>query len=218
MGIQAPAWCSNAIPTANGWEDPDTGELYVSGGFTQKQIDDGMIAYEHLRTPNSLNEIDDFIFDVESPPLKILKSNVFNISISIGNTEQMRSFLRLDPLVVSEGGSSSITPANLNFSSLNEYFSQKIIENWTPFVTVHISSLPLHGKLSLSGRSLYMGSSIDSQDMNSGNILYTHDHSDTLTDKIGIKIRSKWVIRADNRIRLPKVGHIFSSQIYFKFR
>jgi len=40
MGIQAPAWCSNAIPTANGWEDPDTGELYVSGGFTQKQIDE----------------------------------------------------------------------------------------------------------------------------------------------------------------------------------
>lgn len=36
--IQAPAWCENAIPTLNGWEDPDSGELYVSGGFTQAQI------------------------------------------------------------------------------------------------------------------------------------------------------------------------------------
>ena len=35
----APAWCENAIPTANGWEDPDTGELYASGGFTTEEID-----------------------------------------------------------------------------------------------------------------------------------------------------------------------------------
>ncbi len=36
---EAPAWCENAVPTALGWEDPDTGELYVSGGFTQEEID-----------------------------------------------------------------------------------------------------------------------------------------------------------------------------------
>ena len=35
----APAWCENAVPTANGWEDPDTGELYASGGFTTEEID-----------------------------------------------------------------------------------------------------------------------------------------------------------------------------------
>ena len=159
-----------------------------AGTFTQKQIDDGMIAYEHIRTPISLNEFDDFIFDVESPPLKILKNVIFNISIAIENTEQMKSILGFEPLLVSEGGSSSITLANMNFSALDEYFSQKIIDNWTPFVTVHISTLPINGKLSLSGRSLYMGSSIDSRDIKSGNLLYTHDHSDTLSDRVGIKI------------------------------
>ena len=40
MAIKAPAWCSHAIPTLNGWEDPDTGELYVSSGFDQDQIDE----------------------------------------------------------------------------------------------------------------------------------------------------------------------------------
>ena len=40
MTIKAPNWCENAVPTLNGWEDPDTGELYVSGGFTQEQIDE----------------------------------------------------------------------------------------------------------------------------------------------------------------------------------
>lgn len=36
--IQTPPWCENAIPTHRGWEDPSTGELYVSGGFTPEQI------------------------------------------------------------------------------------------------------------------------------------------------------------------------------------
>ena len=40
MAIKAPAWCSNAVPTRNGWEDPDTGELYVSSGFTEDEINE----------------------------------------------------------------------------------------------------------------------------------------------------------------------------------
>jgi hypothetical protein len=36
--IQAPAWCEHAVPTTNGWEDPTTGELFKSGGFTPEQI------------------------------------------------------------------------------------------------------------------------------------------------------------------------------------
>jgi hypothetical protein len=38
--IKAPAWASQAIPTANGWEDPATGELLKSGRHTQAQIDE----------------------------------------------------------------------------------------------------------------------------------------------------------------------------------
>lgn len=38
MAIKAPSWCENAVPTTNGWEDPITGELYKSGGFTPEQI------------------------------------------------------------------------------------------------------------------------------------------------------------------------------------
>ena len=38
--VKAPAWCEHAVPTANGWEDPMTGELFISGGHTQSQIDE----------------------------------------------------------------------------------------------------------------------------------------------------------------------------------
>jgi hypothetical protein len=51
--IQAPAWCEHAVPTSSGWEDPDTGELFKSGGFTQAQIDEfhGKMLCE-VPTPN----------------------------------------------------------------------------------------------------------------------------------------------------------------------
>ena len=48
--IKAPAWCEHAVPTQAGWEDPDTGELFVSSGFTQEQIDE-------FHGVNQINEV-----------------------------------------------------------------------------------------------------------------------------------------------------------------
>lgn len=38
--IQPPNWCKNAVPTPRGWEDPRTGELYVSKRISQSEIDE----------------------------------------------------------------------------------------------------------------------------------------------------------------------------------
>lgn len=38
MAIKPPAWCSHAIPTANGWKDPKTGETLVSGRIKAEDI------------------------------------------------------------------------------------------------------------------------------------------------------------------------------------
>lgn len=40
MAIKPPHWCSHAVPTRAGWEDPNTGELFISGRFSQSQIDE----------------------------------------------------------------------------------------------------------------------------------------------------------------------------------
>ena len=37
--ISPPRWCSHAIPTRRGWEDPDTGELLKSMRHTQAELD-----------------------------------------------------------------------------------------------------------------------------------------------------------------------------------
>jgi len=36
---QAPNWCKDAKMVVNGWQDPNTGELLVSGRFTQAECD-----------------------------------------------------------------------------------------------------------------------------------------------------------------------------------
>ena len=37
--MQAPRWCSHAVPTARGWTDPVTGEVFVARRFSQEEID-----------------------------------------------------------------------------------------------------------------------------------------------------------------------------------
>lgn len=36
--IRPPAWCEHAVPTAEGWTDPESGEVYISRSFTPEQI------------------------------------------------------------------------------------------------------------------------------------------------------------------------------------
>ena len=40
MAIKSTVLVFTRIPTLNGWEDPDTGELFVSSGFNQDEIDE----------------------------------------------------------------------------------------------------------------------------------------------------------------------------------
>jgi hypothetical protein len=39
MPLKPPAWCANAVPTKRGWEDPQSGEVFVSRKFKQSEID-----------------------------------------------------------------------------------------------------------------------------------------------------------------------------------
>lgn len=40
MAINPPRWCSHAVPTVRGWEDPRTGEVFVSKRFSQDEINE----------------------------------------------------------------------------------------------------------------------------------------------------------------------------------
>ena len=51
MALTPPAWCAHAIPTPRGWEDPDTGELFVSARFSGKDIQEFFGVTEEVVTP-----------------------------------------------------------------------------------------------------------------------------------------------------------------------
>tara|TARA_R100000734_G_C3235652_1_gene42066 strand:- start:119 stop:397 length:279 start_codon:yes stop_codon:yes gene_type:complete len=38
MAIKPPAWCSDAVPTLNGWKHPKTGEILVGGSISAADI------------------------------------------------------------------------------------------------------------------------------------------------------------------------------------
>jgi len=42
MAISPPGWCRGAVPTTNGWRDPNTNELLKSMSISKDQIDEYM--------------------------------------------------------------------------------------------------------------------------------------------------------------------------------
>ena len=70
MAIKAPAWCEHAVPTANGWEDPVTGEVFKSGGFTPEQIAEFHGVTAPQKEPEVLVEVP--VNDFEKEPVQTL--------------------------------------------------------------------------------------------------------------------------------------------------
>ena len=63
MVIKAPSWCEHAIPGLNGWEDPDTGEVFASTKFTDAEraefYGEAAPAPEPVYIPDAIVEIED---------------------------------------------------------------------------------------------------------------------------------------------------------------
>ena len=70
MAIKAPGWCAEAVPTSKGWEDPNTGELFVSRKFAQADIDafHGKVA-KPTPTPKPAPVVEEVV--VEEPSLDL---------------------------------------------------------------------------------------------------------------------------------------------------
>ena len=68
MAIKAPGWCAQAVPTSKGWEDPDSGELFVSRKFAQADIDafHGKVA----KPAPVVEELTEYEFEKESLDLE----------------------------------------------------------------------------------------------------------------------------------------------------
>lgn len=73
--VKAPAWCENAVPTRNGWEDPHTGELFISTNHTQEQIDEFHGVVVPAPAPEPVEELTEYEFEEEPQVLNEAPEN-----------------------------------------------------------------------------------------------------------------------------------------------
>ncbi|XP_068247623.1 LOW QUALITY PROTEIN: chondroitin sulfate proteoglycan 4-like [Palaemon carinicauda] len=170
------------------------GVLVPVDNFTQRNINESRVFFEHIRPFSELSARDMFVFDVESPFAEPLKDQEFHLEISVASPTGggLERYLGLTPLVVAEGGQATVRADNLNLSAVSEY-----IESYpgaggtvlsTPNLVTSITSVPAHGLFTLRGKNLTEGDTISVKDIERGRVRYEHDHSDTLRDSLSFTV------------------------------
>lgn len=158
--------------------------------FTQDDIDNGHIFYEHTAVIIEFRINDSFYFDIIASRGDLLHDQKFNIEISVSSGGLLR-FLPVSKLQVDEGGSA---PIKLDFSKILEYLRTRAgILN--PELYIEVIQQPGHGIVGLGHSSKPM-KKFHPSDFSTKKVYYTHDHTDTLEDNIlmSIYLEQGWVI------------------------
>ncbi|XP_054755610.2 chondroitin sulfate proteoglycan 4-like [Lytechinus pictus] len=168
--------------------------------FTQEDIDNGLIAFKHDNS-STLSE-DSFQLNVFLPLSQNLSNIIFELHIpfeaspttplptsttmSVPNVTmsiEEDSGIINTGVEVSEGESVTITAYNLDANIL--------LEGLSGYVQYTVTKAPKHGFLSLSGRNITTGGSFIHNEMSTQELVYTHDHSDTLSDSFNFSASIK---------------------------
>lgn len=163
------------------YEHQENGSSHEVTEFTQHDLNDGRIAYEHTRATVELKSNDSFYFDVKTKLATTLIDQVFNIEISVSSGGLVR-FLPVNRLNLDEGEKA---PIKLDLSKVLEYLVTRAgIQS--PELYIDINQ-PAHGIIApIDGSRNLTRASLD--DFISEKVYYLHDHSDTVEDKIRLSV------------------------------
>lgn len=105
--IKAPGWCHTAVPTLRGWEDPNTGELLVSGRHTQAQVDEWhgvptMEFIQEIAEPEVEEEIEWVEYDLPSMSKLELEELGREYGIELDRREKKESLIEQLEAVIYE--------------------------------------------------------------------------------------------------------------------
>lgn len=162
-------------------EDTSLGITSEVQEFTQDDVENGKIFYEHTSPMVELRTNDSFFFDVKALFAPSLIDQVFNIEISVSSGGLLK-FLPNIRIVVDEG---DLAPIHLDLSRVLEYLETRVAIQ-SPELYVETYS-PSHGYIRTmdSRKDISRFSLID---FNSNKVYYQHDHSDTIEDKISMAV------------------------------
>ena len=162
-------------------EDTTLGIVDDVQKFTQDDLENGRIFYEHTSPMVELRTNDSFFFDVNALFAPSLIDQVFNIEISVSSGGLLK-FLPNIKIEVDEG---DLAPIHLDLSRVLEYLETRVaIQSPELYVETY---LPAHGIIkTMDSRKDVSRFSLN--DFNTNKIFYHHDHSDTVEDKISMAV------------------------------
>nr|CAD7456886.1 unnamed protein product [Timema tahoe] len=157
------------------------GKTQEAVNFTQQDVNTGRLHYQHTHPFFGLSTNDSFGFNVLADFAEpLLEQELYiDISISSGGLDQ---FLDIPLLDLDEGKS---VPLRLNISSVVA-FLEAHADIDSPVVTTQLVSQPRHGELAVAGDTNITNFGQDKLD--SGEIVYRHDGSDTTSDEMSFSL------------------------------
>lgn len=144
--------------------------------FTQQDVNDSNVYYEHTHPFSDLYTNDSFIFSVESLLAKPITDQIFNIDISV-SSGGLAKYVYVPQINVQEGDK---VPIRVNVTNVIAYLETQAGLR-QPQIEAQWSS-PSHGELKPSM------SSLTQSQLESGVVNYEHDDSDTVHDKIDMSL------------------------------
>ncbi|XP_011875001.1 PREDICTED: chondroitin sulfate proteoglycan 4-like [Vollenhovia emeryi] len=145
--------------------------------FTQRDINNSKVIYEHTKQFMDLTANDSFTFDIEAHFAGTLTNQVFQIDISVSSGGLDR-YISTKNVRVMEGGSAEVI---MNISGIVS-FLQINAGIPSPAVLSRLVHQPSHGHVMLLP-DLNVTTFTQPQ-IEGGKIAYYHDHSDTLEDRV----------------------------------
>ncbi|CAB0031771.1 unnamed protein product [Trichogramma brassicae] len=149
--------------------------------FTQRDLNNSRVSYEHNKQFNNLSASDSFQFDLETHFAEPIRDLEFRVDISV-SSGGLHHYASTSPVHVDEGGSA---PFAVNVSGIVQFLRTKAAIP-QPDVSVRLLRQPAHGHVMLlHGLNLttYSQSEIEGH-----KIGYFHDHSDTTRDQIDFSV------------------------------
>lgn len=161
--------------------------------FTQLDVLQKRIMYEHTHAMIELRSNDSFYFNVTSHLATSLTEQIFKIEISV-SSGGLLDFLPVPRMNLDEG---ALAPIHLDLTKVLEYLELRAGIK-APELYI-VTSRPQHGNIVLmadgdghSGQHWESGAetpsnesyNISLHDFNTGRVYYQHDHSNTVTDTI----------------------------------
>lgn len=156
--------------------DESNGIYKIVNSFTQHDLNNSKIFYEHTHQFSDLYANDSFVFNVNAYLTPSLKNQLLKIDISV-SSGGLDAYVHIPKIVVDEGG---MTNVPLNLSGV-VFFLENHASLRSPII--HASAnLPQHGQVFLKNNlNLTM---FTQHQLESGQVYYEHDHSDSLGDYI----------------------------------